>query len=623
MTATATPTTVATNTPKPTEPPQGIIYALSPDINSVGWIQSGEAGNHFGESYMYTGIREGNQSHGAMQFDLSFIPAGATIFLAELDLTGLEDKGLTADSNFVINILEKEIDPEWSRHDYRLIHEAVVDEPLTPALEAKELGAGKTNKFVFNAAQRSIIEDRLQSNFISFRIDGLHPEGWFAWDSGHGEESQGFAPILRLGVLPPPVEVAEEAGPTSTSTPSPTFVIVTSTPTPENILTAAAIAPALTLEATTTGTPTPLPPNWVTPWAVTPSPVPQNEATAQAMLMEATAIIIAFGPSTPTPQNMVTTTPTPTATPTPIFILMEGELPPVLPTPTSSITPQPTPAIPPQLIGKIAFKSDRTGREEIYVINADGTGLALLTNRWPYNVARFAETFSPDGRFRVFTKQAIRYAGDKESGVTRFDAPALYWYDTEFKQEKQLTNFGIGLAYDGVWSPSSNQITFVSNDSGDDEVWVVNHDGTGIQRLTETNEAFNAQHIGKDDFVPEINKHPSWSPDGKQIVFWSTRTGHAQIWVMNVDGSNLYSLSRTGFADWDPVWIKYPGVPANAQRIHIPYTGPHDPYGPDRNCTDFTNKDTAQAFYLAAGGPAVDPHDLDSDQDGVACSGSS
>src|SRR5687768_9147765 len=59
MTATATSTTVATNTPRPTEPPQGIIYALSPDINSVGWIQSDEAGNHFGESYMYTGLREG------------------------------------------------------------------------------------------------------------------------------------------------------------------------------------------------------------------------------------------------------------------------------------------------------------------------------------------------------------------------------------------------------------------------------------------------------------------------------------------------------------------------------------------------------------------------------------
>jgi Tol biopolymer transport system component len=300
--------------------------------------------------------------------------------------------------------------------------------------------------------------------------------------------------------------------------------------------------------------------------------------------------------------------------------LLEGELPPASPAPTSSVTPQPTPAIPAELIGKIAFKSNRTGQEEIYVINPDGTGLALLTNRWPYNVARLADSFSIDGRFRVFTKDAIRYAGDVRP--VRFDAPALYWYDSLYKQEQQLTDFGVGLAYDGAWSPTSELITFVSNDSGDDEIWLVSRDRSELKRLTETNEVFNAQHIGKDDFVAEVNKHPSWSPDGKQIVFWSTRSGHPQIWVMNQDGTNPYSLSRTGFNDWDPVWIKYPGIPANAQQIHIPYIGPFDPYGPDRNCGDFTNPGAAQAFYLAAGGPARDPHELDNDQDGIACSGS-
>jgi hypothetical protein len=44
-------------------------------------------------------------------------------------------------------------------------------------------------------------------------------------------------------------------------------------------------------------------------------------------------------------------------------------------------------------------------------------------------------------------------------------------------------------------------------------------------------------------------------------VFWSNRTGNQQIWVMDADGTNLYSLSRTGFNDYDPVWIKYPEVP--------------------------------------------------------------
>jgi hypothetical protein len=634
-TDTAVPTAVAT-TPKPTAtsraelPTGGIVYALSPDINSVGWVQTGEEGNHFGESYLYAGIRQGETYLGALQFDLSFIPVGSTIFMAELELAGLVDEGLTEDNVFVLNILTDDIDGEWARHDFEIIQTATIDEALDPVLEADDLAPGRANKFVWNAAQRSIIEDRLETTrSLSLRLDSLFAEGWFGWDTGYGPDTQGQGPILRLGVLPPvatATQVAETlAGGTPTSTA--TFIVITSTPTPENMLTAAAMAPAATFQATTTGTPTPLPENWVTPWVVTTTPTPENTATALFQVAEATAAVIAYGTSTPTPQNLVTATPEPTETPTPVFILLDGELPPMTPTPTPVATLGPTPPIPSQLIGKIAFKSDRSGREEFYVINPDGTELALLTNRWPYNMAELADTYSTDGRYRVFTKDAIRYVnveldGGGTEGV-REDAPALYWYDSFYKEEKQLTNFGTGIAYGGVWSPSRERIAFVSNTSGDDEIWLVNSEGSDLRQLTKSNEAQNAQEIGKDTFIPEVNKHPSWSPDGSQIVFWSNRTGHGQIWVMDTDGNNLFSLSRTGFNDWDPVWIKYPGLPAEALEKHTPYIGPYDPSGSDKNCDDFNPAaephESAQAFYLASGGPARDPHALDEDSDGLAC----
>jgi len=44
-----------------------------------------------------------------------------------------------------------------------------------------------------------------------------------------------------------------------------------------------------------------------------------------------------------------------------------------------------------------------------------------------------------------------------------------------------------------------------------------------------------------------------------------------------------------------------------------------DPDGPDRNCGDFTKWSDAQTFYEAAGGPYRDPHRLDGDKDGIAC----
>ena len=68
-------------------------------------------------------------------------------------------------------------------------------------------------------------------------------------------------------------------------------------------------------------------------------------------------------------------------------------------------------------------------------------------------------------------------------------------------------------------------------------------DGTDLKRLT-----INSW---------EWDKHPSWSPDGNQIVFWSNRdTGRRQLWIMNADGSNQRVMISSPYQDWDPIWLK-------------------------------------------------------------------
>lgn len=618
-TATTTPTVTPQVSPTSELSSRGIVYSLSPDVNSVGWVQAGEEGNHFGESFLYAGLRDDVLYHGALQFDLSFIPNGSTIFLAELDLTGLAGTGLTDASTFTVNILTEDIDADWSRHGFQAISEATIDETLSPVLTAADLGEGQVNKLVFNAAQRSIIEQRLKDNQLSFRIDSLAPDlaGWFGWDSGYGDQSKGEGPILRIGVLPPVAteEATEEVAALGTPTPTPTFVFITSTPTPENILTAAAVAPALTLQATTTGTPTPFPANWVTPWVVTETPTPLNTATALFQQAEAAAAIIAFGTPTPGPP-MVIATPLPTATATPVLTLLQGEL---LPTPTTFPFTRTIELMPAELIGKIAFKSDRPGGDPrtIYVINPDGSGLAVLNHCWPYYLAEQADVYSADGRFRVFTKDTVRYqhteakdGSDDQATAEYF--PALFWYDALYKQEEQLSDFGAGIAYGGVWSPTNEQIAFISTESQNDEIWVVNRDGSGMKQLTRDEYAW-------------WDKHPSWSPDGKQIVFWSNRTGHGQIFVMDADGGNLYSLSRTGFEDYDPVWIKYPGIPTfepDTENGLPPYIGSFGycpASGGNLDCSDFSSRAEAQYVFNKTGGPLLDVYGLDSDHDGQVC----
>ena len=396
-TATPTLTPTGTPTPHPTPtllPPEGgIIYALKPNVNREGWVVSGEEGNHFGESHLYTGVFEENVYHGAFQYDVSFIASGSSIHYAAVELTGLDDQRLGDDGSWSLQVLGPEVDPEWPLHGFDQIHQASIAFTLSPILNSADLGRGKTHVFVFDAGQRAELEQRIFRGVVSFRLDGpaSGADNLFSWDSGYGGESLGNGPILRLAVAPPAIPVTPEGERIpGLGTPTPTYVILTLVPTPENVLTAAVDALTATAWATIVGTPTALPPNWVTPIIVTATPTPENEATATFQAMASTAEAILTGTPTPMPGNLWLATPTATPTPTPWYIYLQ-DLPTVEPS-------TPTPAtLPSVLIGKIAFVSNRRGGSGVYVMDPDGSRVALLTGRWAYEFALSRQEDAPDG----------------------------------------------------------------------------------------------------------------------------------------------------------------------------------------------------------------------------------
>ena len=221
--------------------------------------------------------------------------------------------------------------------------------------------------------------------------------------------------------------------------------------------------------------------------------------------------------------------------------------------------------------GEIAFTTNRDGKADVYVMNADGSTPTRLTNFPTYS---FHPSWSPDGR-----KIAFASDGDGNYGVH------IYWMGADGSNPTRLSN-GPGDEYDPAWSPDGKKIAFTSDrDYGTAQIFVMNADGSNPVRLTDNlgladdNGAawtpdgriiyaericdefygcevhinvMNADGTGKSWGVPipGVLEFPGWSPDGAQIAF--IHDGH--VWVASADGSGQRSLEAEAPFGGPPVW---------------------------------------------------------------------
>ena len=88
------------------------------------------------------------------------------------------------------------------------------------------------------------------------------------------------------------------------------------------------------------------------------------------------------------------------------------------------------------------------------------------------------------------------------------------------------------------WSPDGERITFVSGRDGGMWIYVMNADGTGVERLT--------------DDASSIHSDPAWSTNGDRIAFESYRGANSEIYVMNADGSGARRLAEGYGSSWSP-----------------------------------------------------------------------
>lgn len=263
-------------------------------------------------------------------------------------------------------------------------------------------------------------------------------------------------------------------------------------------------------------------------------------------------------------------------------------------------------------LSQIAFVSNRTGHEEIWVMDYDGFnqhpitsyGSLSLTPRWSPDDTKLAFTSYASGNpeidiYSFLTHRLMPYPHYRGLNTTpswspdgkkiafcssMSGTPEVYVSNADGSDLQRLT-FSPSVNISPVWNPKTgNEIAFVSDRSGTPQIYIMNSDGTNLRRLlTAGGDAVapswspNGQLMAfswavtetgtYDVYIVEIatgrivqlthdagrNEHPWWAPDGRHLVFESTRSGKREVWMMLADGSNAKKLTSTG-ENWNPSW---------------------------------------------------------------------
>ncbi|MCL4300863.1 MAG: PD40 domain-containing protein [Anaerolineae bacterium] len=94
-----------------------------------------------------------------------------------------------------------------------------------------------------------------------------------------------------------------------------------------------------------------------------------------------------------------------------------------------------------------------------------------------------------------------------------------------------------------IFSPDGSKLAVSYRQDDHWEIHVLNADGSGNVRLTETSYlTWAQQELSGQRPYSYNNAAPAWSPDGSQIAFLTDRSGQWEIWVMNADGSSQRPL---------------------------------------------------------------------------------
>jgi Tol biopolymer transport system component len=182
--------------------------------------------------------------------------------------------------------------------------------------------------------------------------------------------------------------------------------------------------------------------------------------------------------------------------------------------------------------GRLVFHSQRVGPPRAYLVDAEGTNLEPILQ----SQAGYALFWSPDGSKAAFMSEQD---GNQEIYVMNSDGTGVLNLTQNPSRDTFYNHCCGNLAID-PWSPDGALIAFVSERDGNPEVYVVHADGSGLTNLTEN---------------PGTERLDGWSPDGKWIAFESDRSGTWQIFVVSPDKAELRQITDGSGNAWNAIWV--------------------------------------------------------------------
>ena len=262
---------------------------------------------------------------------------------------------------------------------------------------------------------------------------------------------------------------------------------------------------------------------------------------------------------------------------------------------------------------EVAFANDQTGRKEIYLIDYDGDNPRRITTDRSISIL---PRLSPDRKLLAYTgykegnpdlflidlergssralsnEQGLNVAGGFSPDgsqmlmtLSRGRSPNIYAKTIADRAVTRLTHHD-GADSSPTFSPDASQVAFVSDRSGNPQLYILDATTLRAKRLTSMNWcdspswsptgewiafAGRADKLDRIDiFLVDItgnqvrqlthgegsNENPSWSADGRFIVFTSTRNGRSELFVMDSDGSAPHRLAEIPGSTITPNWSR-------------------------------------------------------------------